>query len=263
MSAFLSCTKENGNKEDAITVIISSLDEVLYNGKETTFNATTSGNVDEVEFYFNGNSIGSSINSPYSIKFTPTNVLPGSYTISCLARDNKGSYKGEASIKVVVRLGDELQGGRVFYLESNGEHGLISSTKDLTYSGDFGEEVGFSWGSNSLLGTSKTNGEANTALMAVNSPSSGYAAFLFKDGGGYEYNGFKDWYIPSIEELEILRKNMNYVGGFVKSSVSWQNYYWSSSESSETSAFCLNFFALSGNNSQKMLIHKVRHIRKF
>ena len=156
---------------------------------ETLFTANVAGSVSEVVFYFNGQSIGSVTSSPYSVKYAPEDVKPGSYKVSCIAKSPKGNYTGETSVSVSLRLGDEFEGGRIFYLNSSGDHGLVGSKSDLMHSGEFGDETRFSWGAESILGTSNSNGKNNTKLMAEKAPSSGYAGFHFKNGG-YELNGF-------------------------------------------------------------------------
>lgn len=256
----IGCSKENSEVSKSITVAVS-VDKTLYNGVETLITAAPTGSVSEVVFYFEGQSIGSSISSPYSVKFTPENIKPGSYTVSCVAKNSNNTYKGDVSVNVVLRLGDEFEGGKIFYLNSPGDHGLISSKTDLTYSGEFGDETLFSWGAESLLGTENSNGKNNTKLMSESAPSSGYAGFLFKNGG-FSQNGFSDWYIPSIEELELLKENKKYVGGF-SNNTDWEAMYWSSSESNEKEAFILNFNALMGNTNNKTRAFKIRPIRSF
>ncbi len=243
-----------------ITVAVSA-NSTLYNGVETTFQASTSENVDEIVFYFDGQSIGSSISNPYSIKFTPKNISAGNHKIACIAKKDTKTFNGETTANVVLRLGDDFQGGKIFYLETTGDHGLIGSLEDMYHQNDK-SDVGFIWGgSGTLLGTDLDNGKENTAKMVEISTSSDYAGYVLKST--YSYNGYNDWYIPSYNELVLLSDNKEYIGTFTRSDISWQNYYWSSSESNETKAFCLNFFALAGNNSDKGLNKKVRLIRKF
>lgn len=257
--SFCACTTEN--IEEPKVIIIPSVPTTLYNGIECKFSATTDIIVDEVSFYFNGENIGSTIKQPYEIKYTPKDKTPGENLITIIAKLNGKSYSAEQNTNIVLRLGDEYQGGKIFFLENSGEHGLIGSTTDLVYNSEFGDEIRFYWGNETLLGTSNNNGQQNTALMANAATSSGYAGYHFKNGG-YSQNGFSDWYIPSIEELEVLKENKSYVGGF-PTVTDWQAQYWSSSEQSETKAFILNFNALMGNTNDKIKVFKIRPIRKF
>lgn len=258
---FFSCSKSNEDGPNDVKVTVSTSENTIYNGIETTFSANVSQDVSEVVFYFDGQNIGSDITAPYTLQYTPKDITPGTHKVTCVAKLGNNNYSGETTVTMVLRLGDEYQGGKIFYLEASGEHGLIGSTSDLSYSGEFGEEIRFSWGAETLLGTTKNNGKENTALMAANAPSSGYAGYHFKNGG-YTKNGYSDWYIPSIDELEILKENKAYVGGF-SNATDWQAMYWSSSESSETKAYILNFNALMGNTNDKVKVFLIRPIRKF
>jgi hypothetical protein len=261
VSLLLTGCSGKDNKEE-INVTVSASQTELYNGIEVTLTANVSGgDTKEAVFYFDGQNIGSSIMQPYNIKYKLRDIEPGNHKISCLVMSIKGNdFTGETSVSLKLRLGDEYQGGKIFSLDNSGEHGLIGSIADLSYNGDFGTEVRFAWGNETLLATTRNNGKANTTLMANNAQSSGYAGYHFKNG--YSYNGYNDWYIPSIDELEILKENKSYVGGF-SNATDWQAQYWSSSESDETKAFILNFNALMGNTNDKVKVFKIRPIRQF
>lgn len=254
---FVGCSKESG--QPSIKVVVSSNKETIYNNEEVTFTASSSSSISQIEFFLNGQSIGKDITEPYNIEYTPKNLSPGKHIITAIANSNEA--KGETTISLVLRLGDEYQGGKIFYLDPEGKHGLIGSTSDLKHDGEFGKEVRFAWGSETLLGTTLSEGKKNTELMAANASSSGYAGFHFKNGG-YSLNGYTDWYIPSWEELELLQENKSYVGGF-STATDWQAQYWSSSESNASIAFILNFNALMGNTNNKTTYFKIRPIRSF
>lgn len=250
---------EQNEKLDVTVTLISP--NVLNNGVKASFSATFSAPINEAVFYFDGKSIGSVISSPYSVDFTPVDVKPGVYLVTCIAKVGTKTYSGEMSVKVELRLGDMFQGGRIFKLDASGKSGLIASVSDLSYSSTFGNEVRFVWGLDILLGTTLDDGKKNTKLMSAVAPSAGYAAYHFK-GDGLSLNGFSDWYIPSYRELELLKENKNLVGGF-STATDWQAIYWSSSELNETMAFQLNFNALMGNSNDKSKAFKVRPIRSF
>ena len=87
-----------------------------------------------------------------------------------------------------------------------------------------------------------------------------YAGYNFKNG--YELNDFSDWYIPSQEELKVLKLNQDYVGGF--STQSDEASYWSSTELDSENAFALNFDVLMGNSINKSIYGcRIRPIREF
>lgn len=261
---FVGCSK-NGDDEpkESINVSVTSNQTNVFNGMELTFTASVlGGDVKETTFYFDGQSIGSSITPPFNLKHKLKDVEPGNHKISCVVKSIKGNdFTGETSISVTLRLGDEYKGGKVFKLNSDGESGLIGSTEDLSYNGDQGAEVRFYWGMDGVtVGTGNDNGKANTTLMAAKATSPSFAGYHFKNG--YNRNGFTDWYIPSIDELEILKENKSYVGNF-SNLTDWNAMYWSSSEQSESKAFILNFNALMGNTNEKSRVFKIRPIRQF
>ena len=86
----------------------------------------------------------------------------------------------------VKRLGDRYGGGIVFYVDATGQHGLIAAP------GDFKDKMSLD--------------KAITECQAL------------------EYDGYHDWRLPSMNELNILFLAKSTVGGFADS----DDYYWSS-----------------------------------
>lgn len=263
VSTFAGCSNESNQDQDFTSITVSTSDVNVFNGQEITITARiNSGEVNKVTFYFDGTEIGSSIYAPYVKEYILQDVTPGTHKVTCIAETKWGNQiQDETNVSLTLRLGDEYQGGKIFYLEENGKNGLIASKEDLSYNSDQGTEFRFYWGvPGELLGTSLDNGKENTAIMASKATSPGCAAYHFKNG--YEYNGYNDWYIPSYNELELLKENKSYIGNF-SNSTDWNAMYWSSSEQSETKAFILNFNALMGNTNNKERVFKIRPIRQF
>lgn len=263
VSTFAGCSNESNQDQDFTSITVSTSDVNVFNGQEITITARiNSGEVNKVTFYFDGTEIGSSIYAPYVKEYILQDVTPGTHKVTCIAETKWGNQiQDETNVSLTLRLGDEYQGGKIFYLEENGKNGLIASKEDLSYDSDQGTEFRFYWGDpGELLGTSLDNGKENTAIMASKATSLGCAAYHFKNG--YEYNGYNDWYIPSYNELELLKENKSYVGNF-SNLTDWNAMYWSSSEQSETKAFILNFNALMGNTNNKERVFKIRPIRQF
>lgn len=260
--AFSGCSKDDSSAiAETINVSVSYTPTELFNGTEATFGATVNNEIKEATFYLDGKSIGSVISEPYCIKYKLKDIEPGNHKVSCSVKSTKGNeFIGETSFLLKLRLGDEYQGGRIFKLNKDGKSGLIGSTEDLAYNGEQGTEVRFYWGIDGIIGTTHNDGKTNTALMAEKATSPSFAAYHFKNG--YSHNGFTDWYIPSIDELEILKDNKSYVGNF-SNETNWNAMYWSSSEQSESMAFILNFNALMGNTNKKGRVFKIRPIRQF
>ena len=124
-----------------------------------------------------------------------------------------------------------------------------------------------SWG---LNGTDVANcestwdGIANTTSMISAGAAVGTAAVLCDNSNN---NGKSDWYLPAIDELNIVLNNRFSISQGISDASGTQlgfNTYWSSTESNSTSAYLLffgNFYPIA--NTTKPLSYYVRAIRKF
>jgi hypothetical protein len=160
-----------------------------------------------------------------------------------------------------VAVGQDYQGGKLAYVFQPGDlgyvegeyHGIIAASNDLPGT--------YSWGcANSSVipgadGTAIGTGRQNTIDMmsAVCGEASQVCSNL-------ELNGFDDWFLPSRDELQQLRNNMNLIGGFQTQGIN--TGYWTSSEFDALSAWRLSFanFEIYG---QKPHYYNVRPIRYF
>ena len=129
-------------------------------------------------------------------------------------------------------VGESFGGGVVFHVYKDAlgvEHGLIVSLTDLS--------TGAVWG---LFGTdlpnceSSWNGAANTAAIIAAGVEAGSAAQLCD---AYEAGGFTDWYLPAIDELNLmynakynLNQSLSQIIGGAPFDLNYYRYYWSSSE---------------------------------
>lgn len=147
-------------------------------------------------------------------------------------------------------LGELYLGGIIFelYKGSDGlEHGLIVSLTESTAV----------WQTtNTLVNANRSeDGAFNTALM-TGSPAATYIATL---GVG--------WYLPSIDELNILYNNRYYankglrLGGYTL--ISRTALYWSSTEYTSNSAYALFSFVGSFGQQDKSDANNIRGIRAF
>jgi hypothetical protein len=132
-------------------------------------------------------------------------------------------------------IGQTYGGGKIFYIDGTGQHGLIVSPEDLTtsvnYDTDGSTSTGMTTNASAIaLGTGSTN--TNTLISQYGSARFHAASFckLFYNGGG-----FSDWYLPSLMELRELYNQRNIVGGLLSSN------YWSSSEINSFEAWTINF----------------------
>ena len=129
---------------------------------------------------------------------------------------NQLSFSTAASSSY-LSVGQTFQGGIIFYLADDGQSGLIVTASNIgtTKFGCEGTEVG---GTSQGLWSGKQNTDR---ILSVCSESNTAAAMC----ASYVYQGYDDWYLPSWDELIVMRQNLhnNGIGNF-----SW--WLWSSSE---------------------------------
>jgi len=122
-------------------------------------------------------------------------------------------------------IGQEYEGGIIFYIDETGAHGLIAAPNDIAiFPSTWGcEGTTAPTAQKVAIGSGFENTQA--ILNNCNEPNTG--AVLVSE---FEINGFDDWYLPAINELEILYLHRNIVGGFEEGN-EFPSIYMSSSES--------------------------------
>ena len=254
---FTACENKGNFEIETVNVTITLPDEI-HNGEEFEIIAKPEQAIPikEAVFYLNGEEIGKSTEIIAKIKYTAEDLEPGTYTISCKYKPIENLYiiEGEDITKLALRLGDPYLGGKIFILNADGKSGLVATEKDLVNNS---VEL-FTWGTSEFAGTTNDNGAENTVIMAAKSDSPYSAAYMFKDN--HNYNGYADWYIPSIDELKMLQANKQYLSNFTTGVA-----YWSSSESDAANAYGLIVTNNDNNPSlySKSKNCKVRPIRVF
>lgn len=170
--------------------------------------------------------------------------------------DNEINHYIPIPSDLTYSLGDTCQGGTVIFLDAERKHGLIVSDKDMI--GD--DRTLFVWGPLEATGVSDSIGETNTIILAGKATLESEMGYWFKSH--YSYNGYTDWYIPSISELKILKENKQYLKNIKK------HYYWSSSEMKGEyvdNAYIMDFVSDDTRmmGQKKDVENMVRLIRKF
>jgi len=129
---------------------------------------------------------------------------------------------------ITLSIGDSYQGGKIFWLDASGQHGLIAAIEDQGNE-YWSDEFTFTNAVRDGVGAGKFN---TTRIIAAHQGVGTYAAQLCAN---YQGGNYSDWYLPSKYELNLLFLHGAAVGGF--------NYaaYWSSNENEEGKALRQSF----------------------
>lgn len=145
----------------------------------------------------------------------------------------KKSSQPTPSTPVTYTIGQLFGGGKIFYIDGTGQHGLIVSLSDQSltiqpYS------PGAWYGNHVLTGaTSSSDGSTNTTkIISAQGNTTSYAAKLCRD---YRGGGFSDWFLPAKDQLYQLFVQMTVLGG------GFSTVYWSSTEADIDSGWILKF----------------------
>jgi uncharacterized protein (TIGR02145 family) len=140
-------------------------------------------------------------------------------------------------------------GGIIFYKDDNLT--LVSKTNDQSGNYNWGPEAFLVEGlSDEYLG----DGLSNTESIATSIQGSTAATICFN----LSLNGYSDWYLPNMAELEKMHENREAVGGFVPNGKYWSSGYNTADEAKiKTFNFQGNVF-LENKNSNNL----IRCIRK-
>ncbi len=156
-------------------------------------------------------------------------------------------------------IGDYCLGGVVFYLDGSGG-GLVCAVSD--------QGTGTPWGCDGTLisgadGTAIGTGAQNTIDIEAGCTTSGIAADICAN---LSLNGYTDWFLPSKDELDAMYQNKTIINttAIANGGDAFINtYYWSSSESSNSTAWRQYFLPGSQASNGKNGPYKVRAVRAF
>jgi len=140
------------------------------------------------------------------------------------------SFGQDMTFKTNYLPGDSTNGGVIFYVDQTGEHGLVVATTD------HGESISWNNGSNiftNAVGIDIGSGVSNTQNIVNVQGSGNYAAWICYN---LSYNGYNDWVLPSVDELEMADTH---------ASLPSYSYYWSSTEVDSSTAILVRITNLS------------------
>jgi len=186
---------------------------------------------------FESSIVGLSANTTYYVRAYATN-------------SNGTGYGNEISFKTGLSIGSYYAGGIVFYNDGVG-HGLVCAESDQSPYAAWGCE-GTAFGTSTAMHT----GAANTNAIVAGCTEAGIAAKLCYD---LSLNGYTDWYLPSLDELNFMYHNL-YTQGLGNFE---QGFYWSSSENDSNEAWLESFPNGYQGCYNKSYTTRVRAIRAF
>jgi len=175
---------------------------------------------------------------------------------------NGSSWAEVAATSKTYSIGDIVNGGVVFWLDSTGQHGLVAAFSDVATSVEWGcVDIDLSnvpnVTSNPSVGLGAEIGDGfNNTNDILQDCSTAPAALAARSLGA-------QWFLPSAKELNQMYANkgvLEAVSGFTP----FNGYYWSSTERDSSDAYYRTLdFDLQNNNAIKTNSLNVRAVRAF
>jgi hypothetical protein len=160
-----------------------------------------------------------------------------------------------AAAKIKYSIGGFFGGGIIFYIDGSGQHGLIA------YAQDFEEPSVWSYTPKvtgaKAAGINKGAVNTQKILQALGQGGNEAEDYAALEAAQWIANGYQDWYLPSIDELNELYKQKAAVGGLNARS------YWSSTEVNGSAALFENFSNGTQVKASKSGSYALRVIRTF
>jgi len=190
------------------------------------------------------------------------NASPGPWNVVVTNTDTGTGNLADGFTVNIYSIGDTgPAGGLIFYVNSNyvadGWRYLEAAPSDQHNNIDWWDDYSAVTGATgTAIGTGLTN--TNTVVGSTTPGNTSAVGIAYN----YSLNGFADWFLPSIGELNLMRDNLyshlpNSLGGFEGTG------YWSSSEISGTNAYRRSFTAGAEESRLKSSYLNIRAARRF
>jgi hypothetical protein len=217
---------------------------------------------------------GTSVNPTTSgTKLVSSTVEPGSFSLAITGLTISTKYYARAYVVIgnktfysqnlrfkTLGLGDAYQGGYIAHIFTSGQtgyiagqvHGIIIQRSNISAGIQWYNGTYYNISTSSAVGTAATN---TSAIVAVQGTTVNYAARLCDE---LVENGYDDWVLPSIGDLQVARVNYAYLPAFVAGE------YWSSTQVNTNNASKFDWLGNRvWNDDYKGRLCKVRAIRYF
>ncbi|HEY0666903.1 MAG TPA: hypothetical protein VGD22_01935, partial [Sphingobacteriaceae bacterium] len=182
------------------------------------------------------------------------------YTRAFAINKTDTTWSDEVSFETPMKVGYLHAGGIILTLNDAKTAGTVVSRYTLDYP--------LPWAPDNMINivtgaNSQVDGASNTAqITTAYGADKPYAAKACRE---YRGGGFSDWYLPSKQELEVLRteiSRLNIGSDFLRPS---RTNYWSSTESSSTIALHQDFEVPPKNQPEqvKSAMNRVIPVRAF
>ncbi|MDR1216529.1 MAG: DUF1566 domain-containing protein [Treponema sp.] len=172
------------------------------------------------------------------------------------ARELEEAYKAYTYTYEIGDIGPA--GGIVFYdkgVKSDGWRYLEAAPAKMEFGAEWGVYGYDVAGTDVVVGT----GKRNTQVIVERLRQSGESGTAARQCASLDIGGYKDWFLPSKDELDLMYQNLKRkgLGGF------YGDYYWSSSQYSTYNSWYQYFNGGSQGYYHKDTTHRVRAVRAF